>query len=143
MLKNRFFSKKNFLILRLKHYANQIIFEGVSLTLILSFLAVILIFNIISTINRGKFNYDTYLYEKESLTELEKKNAGLNDDYKYYSSDEFRELALRNGFGYAQSNESLFRTKEPITYYISDSKEYLDLKAKDSYLDWWLNLINI
>ncbi len=142
MLKNRFFSKKNVLILRLKHYTSHIIFEGVSLTFLLSFLSVILIFNIISTLNRGKFNYDTYLYEKESLSELEEKNRDLLDDYSYYSSDEFRELALRNGFGYAGANETLFRTKEPITYYISENKEYLDLKSKDNFLDWWLNLIN-
>ncbi len=108
--------------------------------LVLSLISLILIANVIRVVSNGRGNYETYLYEKQVLGELKDKNETLNTELDYVNSDEYRKLFLRDNQALAAPNEELYNTK-PKPVYFDERKEYIDLRDKKEYSDWWALLL--
>jgi cell division protein FtsB len=132
--------KKDMLLTTFKIYSKSIVIEGIGLTLILSLFALLLFTNIFRVISNGKYNYETYLYEKEVLAQIQEKNMGLKEDIAYVQSDEYKKLLARDTLNMAEAGEIIFETKETPVYY-EEEKEYLDVNSKDRFGGWWKNLL--
>lgn len=139
---NRLKVQKEIMFQRVKSYSKNIVFEGVGMTIVLSFLTIILLSNVLRIVTKGKYNYDTYLYEKTTLEELQAKNDELKDEYRYVTSNEYRLVAIRDVLNYTSPSETLYDTKEFKKYYIEKPPEYLNVSEKEDYLDWWYKLID-
>lgn len=114
--------------------------EGVGITVILLLVSIALVINIVRVVNKGKNNYEVYLYEKNLLEQLREDHQLLSEEYTFYTSEEAKKLLAREILGLAESNESLFRTKDAVTYY--DIKpRILEVKEKESFSDWWKKLV--
>jgi cell division protein FtsB len=136
----KFKLKKDMLVTTLKVYSKSIVIEGIGLTLILSLFALLLFTNIFRVISNGKYNYETYLYEKEVLTQIQGKNESLKEDIAYVQSDEYKRLLARDTLNMVEPTETIFETKETPVYY-DEEKEYLDINSKDKFEGWWKNLL--
>ena len=136
-MKRILYQLKNFLKLKkVGFYLQLITIEGGMVALVLSLVSLILIANIIRVVSNGRGNYETYLYEKKVLGELQQKNNELNSELGYVNSDEYRKLFLRDNQSLAAPNEELYNTK-PKPVYFDERKEYIDLRDKNDYSDWW------
>lgn len=102
---------------------------------------VVLSINIINVINRGRFNYDTYIYERQTLEELQEVLDERIDTYDYVISDEYKQLLLREGYAYARPNQTLYRTQDEPSIFIEEDVELLVPDLEESYSQWWLKLL--
>ena len=132
-LLNRIFQKA-------KNNLNEIKFDGIALTIVLVFLALVIAGNIIRIFTNGQSNFSTYLGEKTDLAKLQDKNAVLTKDYNYVNSDEYKALLLRDAQNLAKPQETLYNTKDKPSFFV-ETPTFLDLKSKTDYSDWWLKLI--
>lgn len=123
-----------------KNNLNEIKFDGVALSIILSFLVLVLAGNMIRVFTNGQSNYATFLDEKTELAKLQERNAKLTQEYDYVNSDEYKALLLRDAQNLAKPDETLYNTKDRPSFFV-ETPEYLDLKTKTDYSDWWLKLI--
>lgn len=138
----KFKVKKEIIATQIKSYSKDIVLEGVGMTIVLSLLTIILLSNVVKVISKAKYNYDTYLYEKGTLTELQEKNQDLLEERRYVGSNEYRIIAMRDVLNYTSSSETLYDTKEYKTYFVEKQPVYLNAKEKENYLDWWYKLID-
>ena len=123
-----------------KNNLNEIKFDGIVLSVALSFLVLVLAGNIIRVFTNGQSNYSTYLEEKNELTKLQEKNSTLTEEYNYVNSEEYKALLLRDAQNLGRPDETLYNTKDKPSFFV-ESPEYLDLETKTDYFDWWLKLI--
>lgn len=135
--------KDKFLLFRIKVKQSLSTFklQGLSLTIVFMASLTILSVNIFNAVNRGKFNYETYVYEKQTLIKLQQDLDIKIDTYDYVTSDEFKELLLREGYGYAESNQTLYKIKDEPSIALNESKEYLKTNLDNEYTQWWLKLV--
>jgi len=134
---NKLFSK---IKLKIKSNLQGVAFDGVVLVFILGTLILIISSNTIRVFINGKSNYTTFLQEKEELDKLQSRNDKLAIDLQYYSSNEYKQLFLRDSQNLGQNGEQLYNTKEKPKYY-QEIPEYLDIKNKTNFADWWLQLL--
>lgn len=123
-----------------KNNLNEVKFDGIALSVVLSFLVLVLAGNIIRVFTNGQSNYSTFLEEKTELTKLQEKNEKLSEEYSYVNSEEYKALLLRDAQNLGRPDETLYNTKDKPSFFV-ESPEYLDLKSKSDYSDWWLKLI--
>jgi len=123
-----------------KNNLNEIRFDGVALSVVLAFIVLVVAGNIIRVFTNGQTNYSTFLDEKTELTKLQDRNANLTEEYNYVNSDEYKGLLLRDAQNLAKPEETLFNTKDRPSFFV-ETPEYLDLKNKVDFSDWWLKLI--
>lgn len=125
---------------RFDAFRSSIVVEGFLFTSFLIMVALVLGANIFRVVLNGKSNYETYQNEKESLSEIEAKNVELLRENEFVNSDEYKRLILRESSNLASDNETLFDIKAKPIYY-QEEKEYLDIKLKRDFTDWWIKLI--
>jgi hypothetical protein len=136
--------KKNifFLKLRLKQLFEEFELDGVIMTALLFFFTFVLIFQIITVVNKAKYNYDIYVYEKNTLTDLQKRLEEGLDEFDYVRSEEYQTLLLRDAYSLAFDKQSLFRGNTTVDIVQAQEDELLkteDLKPR--YQKWWSDLI--
>lgn len=115
-------------------------FDGIFLSGFLMFILLLLVGNILRTISNGQGNYATYLEEKADLDKLLDRNSYLKQELDYVNSAEYKALLLRDAQNLAKPEEQLFTTKYKPSFFSADA-QYLDLKSKKNFLDWWVKLI--
>ena len=118
-----------------------VVLEGLGLTIILVLISTILIYNNIKRINNGRYNYDVYQYERDTLEDLVKKNEELKSELEYVNSLEYKRLVLREVLGYAYEDETVYKRKEDPTFYTDIEKRYIEVSEKEDYEQWWLMLL--
>ncbi len=119
---------------------NEVKFDGIVLSVVLSFLVLVLAGNIIRVFTNGQTNYSTFLEEKSELIKLQERNSKLTEEYDYVNSEEYKALLLRDAQNLGRPDETLYNTKEKPSFFV-ESPEYLDLEGKTDFTDWWLKLI--
>ncbi len=117
-----------------------VIFENILIVIVLSIFVLLLAGNIYRVFSNGWTNYSTFISEKEDRDKLLAKNGKLKEEFVYVTSDEYKQLLLRDSQRLALENENLYRTTE-LPKYFEEEPEYLDLRTKKQYGDWWGALI--
>ncbi|BCX13792.1 MAG: hypothetical protein KatS3mg085_324 [Candidatus Dojkabacteria bacterium] len=131
-----------FLKLKLNQIFKNIELDGIALTFILFLFSIILFLQIISVVNRAKYNYDVYVYEKNTLSELKSKLEETIDELDYVSSEEYQTLLLRDAYSFASDRQILFRENNVSSVATINEKEYLKIDdTKEFYTVWWKDLI--
>lgn len=119
---------------------SEVKLDGLALSVILGFLVLVIAGNIIRIFTNGQSNYATYLEEGTDLEKLLEKNESLNGEYQYVTSDEYKALLLRDAQNLARPEENLYNTKDKASFFF-EQPEYLDLRDKQTFFDWWSKLI--
>jgi len=124
--------------LKLKFRSNLqgLSFDGAAVAVCLCIVILVVSSNIVRVFTNGQSNYSTFLLEKNERDKLQDKNNKLQQDLSYVNSDEYKQLFLRDSENLAQGNEELYQTKDKPIYY-QTIPDYLDLKTKGNYNDWW------
>lgn len=136
MIKKRVRGYRDNFLLNIKELSVfQIFWTIVLLVAIIFFISMI-----IRVITTSKQNYDTFSNEKISLLELQSKNKQLQDELEYVKSDEYKKLLLRDTLSIGENSENLYRTKDKIEYF-DEKFEYLNLKDRVDFREWWFQLI--
>lgn len=127
--------------IKIKQLIENFQLRGIGITLLLVISATILGYNIFSVIERGRFNYETYVYERDTLGELRLELDESIDEYDYVTSEEYQELLLRDAFSYALPGQTLFREDEEVSFVQPEEKEYYRINEIESYSTWWRRLL--
>ncbi|MCA9386908.1 hypothetical protein KC669_02630 [Candidatus Dojkabacteria bacterium] len=120
----------------------RVAFEGISLTVVLSLILLLVISNIFRAINNGQSNYSIYQSEQKSLTEIEGKNDDLKKELEIVSSDEYQKLLAKEVLGIAEPGETLYSIDEGVSFYEVE-KRLADVSEVESYSNWWMQLIGL
>lgn len=111
-------------------------FDGAEITLILAFICILLFANTIRVVNKGRDNYEVFLYEANLLNEIQAEHEDLQLDYEFYRSEEAMRLLGRDVLGLAAQNETLYTTRSESVFFEEDI-QLLDLQEKEEFGDWW------
>jgi cell division protein FtsB len=85
-------------------------------------------------------NYEVYLYEELSLTELQSENARLAKELAYYESYEYKKLYARDHLNLVEPGERLYRlVGRPEYYEVRDRG--VQVFQEGNYLNWWLRIL--
>ena|SRR5260221_6256326 len=128
------------IIQKAQNNLKDVFFEGVVFAVFLGFFALIISANIIRVFTNGKSNYETFANEQADLAKMQDKNQSLQTDYNYYTSDEYKQLLLRDAQNLGKIGEDFFTSKEKPQYF-QEKPEYLSVKDKKDFTDWWTALV--
>jgi len=123
-------------------HTKRIAFEGIGFTIILLLICVILISNIVRVVSGGIRNYNIFLEEQETLNVSIQKNEELTVLDQITSQDEYLVLLARDTLKLGLPNQELYEIVEGREFYQIE-KELLNLQEKESYSDWWFDLLKI
>lgn len=102
--------------------------------------ASLLVINLWSVAVNAKESFDVYLFELESLAQLEDINQDLLSQKDYYESYEYQRLYARDNLRLAEGGETLYQIIEPVQYYEID-QEAVDLLSEGEFFPLWLELL--
>ncbi len=123
------------------NYFKKMSIEGFVIAVILCCVLLFLLASILRVWNNARNNYDIFNSEISGLQDLQKTNQELKDELNYVSSDEYKELFLKNTDGLASQNEELFERRSTVNP-AEEKKVYLSLSDKNDYSDWWSGLLD-
>ena len=114
--------------------------ESIILAGFLAIVTLVVIINVIKVYSDGQSNYVALQLETQNMNKLQNVNNKLTSQLKYVSSDEYKQLFLRDTVGLAKNNEQIFNTRSSPVYY-KEIPDYLDLSQKATFSDWWSTLL--
>jgi hypothetical protein len=119
----------------------RIAFEGFGLTVVLVMMLVLIISSTYKSLVDDQENLNSFVKEKTSLEEYQKKNEELSETLTIVESEEYKKLLARDILGLAESNQQLYRRSEDLEFY-EVQVELLDVKEMDDYSSMWNDLLD-
>jgi len=110
-------------------------YNGALLTLVLLLFIFSFSINIIRGISNAQKNYQIYITEINNYELLKNRNKNLKEDLEYYSSDEFKQIFLRESLLLAEPDSKIFNTRSKPNF-IQEIKRYFNLENYPKSYFW-------